>query len=69
MESPCLWTAMINRVPLDFKSILSDCMFAVRHTSRTIIDKHYGKWISEDAAFMAQMASDRLKMTRTRRFE
>jgi|TARA_B110000858_G_C17394833_1_gene289814 hypothetical protein len=44
-------------------------MFAVRHTSRTIIDKHYGKWISEDAAFMAQMASDRLKMTRTRRFE
>ena len=41
-------------------------MFAVRHTSRTIIDKHYRKWISEDAAFMAQMASDRLKMTRTR---
>ena len=39
MESPCLWTAMINRVSLDFKSSLSDCMFAVRHTSRTIIDK------------------------------
>ena len=36
------------------------------HTSTTMIDKHYGRWISEDAPFMAQMASDRLKTPHSR---
>ena len=36
------------------------------HTSTTMIDKHYERWISEDAPFMAQMASDRLKMPHSR---
>ena len=36
------------------------------HTSTTMIDKHYGKWITDDAPGMAKMASNKLKMPHTR---
>ena len=31
-----------------------------RHTSTRMIDEHYGKWISEDAAGMAAFVSEKL---------
>lgn len=32
------------------------------HTSTAMLDKHYGKWMTEDAPGMAAMASEKLKM-------